>query len=93
MNKKESNIKEYGTDLLKQYRELVKKQTTLRNKVEKRFKFLLDNSDDPYLEGFYKEATGSYDVDMMIFVIMRVESNYTSQSKQGELFNFNPESK
>ncbi len=84
---KDKSIKVYGTDLLAQYRELEQKQTTLRNRVEKRFKFLLDHSDDPYLVGFDKGATGSYSVDMMIFVIMRVEANYASQTEQLDMFN------
>ena len=80
------DIKEYGTDLLKQLRELEKKQNTLRNKVSKRFCYLLKHSDDPYLEGFDCGATGSYSVDMMIFIIMRVEANYIAKSTQTELF-------
>ncbi len=79
-------MKEYGQDLLKQHRELEKKQTTLRNKVVKRFKFLLNNSDDPYLEGFYEDHTDDYSTDMMIFVIIRVEENYVSKSKQLDIF-------
>ena len=80
-------IKEYGTDLLKQYKELEQKQTTLRNKVVKRFCYLLKHSHDPYLEGFDCGATGSYSVDMMIFIIMRVEKNYVKKSKQLDMFN------
>ncbi len=79
-------MKEYGDDLLKKYIELEKKQTTLRNKVIKRFCFMLDNSDDPYLNGFFKAATGSYSTDMMIFVIKRVEENYTKETKQLDMF-------
>ena len=84
MDKKSSKV--YGADMLTQLRELEKKQTALRNKVSKRLCFLLDNSDDPYLEGFDCGATGSYTVEMMIFVIIRVEANYVAQSIQGELF-------
>lgn len=82
-------MKEYGQDLLKKYRELEKKQTSLRNKVIKRFKFLLNNSDDPYLEGFYDDLTDNYSTDMMIFIIIRVENNYTSKSKQLNMFDQN----
>ena len=85
------SIKEYGTDLLKQFKELQKQQNTLRNKVVKKFKFLLDNSDDPYLTGFTKEGTSEYDTDMMIFVIMRVEQNYVNQTTQLDMFNNQPE--
>jgi len=81
------DIKEYGDDLLKQYNELDKKQTALRNKVIKRFRLLLDQSDDPYLVGFDKAATGSYSTDMMIFVIRRVEANYVDQTTQLDMFN------
>ena len=83
---KEKSNKVYGTDLLQQLRELEKKQTGLRNKVYKRFCFLLKHSDDPYLEGFDCAATGSYSIDMMIFVIIRVEANYVAKSTQTELF-------
>jgi len=79
-------MKEYGNDLLKQLRDLEKKQTSLRNKVIKRFRFLLENSDDPYLTGFFKGATGSYTTEMMIFVIKRVEDNYVSKSEQLDMF-------
>ena len=83
------SIKEYGDDLLKQYIELEKKQSVLRNKVIKRFKFLLDNSNDPYLDGFVKEETSEYDTEIMIFVIRRVEQNYVDQTTQLDMFNNN----
>jgi hypothetical protein len=81
------DIKEYGDDLLNQYNELKKKQITLHNKVVKRFKFLLDNSGDPYLEGFTKEEINEYNTETMIFVIRRVEQNYVSQTTQLDMFN------
>jgi hypothetical protein len=79
------SIKEYGDDLLNQHKELEKKQKTLRNKVVKRFKFLLKNSNNPYLEGF--NAEGHYNIETMIFVIKRVEGDYVAQSVQTNLFD------
>jgi len=81
------DIKEYGDDLLKQYRAIEMKQTVLRDKVIKRFKFLLDNSNDPYLEGFTKEDANEYGTETMIFVIRRVEQNYVKQTTQLDMFN------
>jgi len=87
MAKKES-IKEYGTDLLTQLRDLEKQQRTLRNKVIKRFKFMLDqHPDDPYLSGFTKEGAKEYNTDTMIFVIIRLEATYVDQTKQLDMFN------
>jgi len=86
MAKKE--IKEYGTDLLTQLRDLEKQQRTLRNKVIKRFKFMLDqHPDDPYLSGFTKEGAKEYNTDTMIFVIIRLEATYVDQTKQLDMFN------
>ena len=89
MAKKES-IKEYGTDLLTQLRDLEKQQRTLRNKVIKRFKFMLDqHPDDPYLSGFTKEGAKEYNTDTMIFVIIRLEELYVEKSCQTEIFKNN----
>lgn len=83
---KQKSNKVYGTDLLQELRELEKKQKTHRNKVIKRFRFLLDNTTDPYLEGFYKDGVDGYSTDMMLFIIIRVEANYVAKSTQTELF-------
>ena len=80
------SIKEYGTDLKKDFDDLEKKQKTLRNKIIKRFIFLLANSNDPYLNGFIKEATDSYSTDMMLFIILRVEAAYAAKTTQLDMF-------
>ena len=86
------SIKEYGTDFLKQYQDQEKKEKTLRNKVIKKMKFLLDNSNDPYLHGLKKDRLDEHSTPMMIFIIMRVEQNYVNKTKQTEM-NFNSKDK
>lgn len=80
-------IKEYGSDLLKQHRELEQKQKSLRNKVIKRMCYLLDNSDSPYLDGFVKDNLEYATTEVMLFVIVKVEDEYINKNKQLDLFD------
>lgn len=82
-----TNIKITGDDFLKQYNDLEKKQKTLQNQVIKKMTWLLDNSNDPYLNGFNKESLKDHPIKTLIFIIKRVEDNYVSKTKQLNIFN------
>lgn len=72
------DIKEYGTDLLKQFNDLEKKQKHLEAKIRKRAKLVL--GDMPNVDPKY-----------LLRLIINKEAEYVNQSRQTDLFNLNQE--
>jgi hypothetical protein len=75
---KKTSIKEYGTDLKKQYDELQAKQKHLEAKIRKRAKLVLG---DDYSDG---ELANIYPKNLLLLIIHK-EAQYASQSRQTKI--------
>jgi hypothetical protein len=69
-------MKEYGTDLQKQYEELHKKQIALEQKIRKRAKLVLGKN----------TPVNSIAIRYLLTLMIRKEEQYAAQSKQLDLF-------
>lgn len=79
-------MKEYGTDFQSRYNYLQKEQQSLENKIRKRAKFL-SSASVPFDNPLENSNIDNMSIPVLIDMICQVESLYTGQFKQGDLFD------
>lgn len=78
MAKKDNNIKEYGVDLEKQYKDALAKVKYIEKKIKKRAKLVLDDLDDKELENIFPKY--------LLILIKKKEKEYVEQTEQLDMF-------
>jgi K+/H+ antiporter YhaU regulatory subunit KhtT len=79
-------MKEYGTDLKKQYDTLIRNELSLLLKIKKRRVFLIRNTPKDILASTGLRFEETEDVQAMLDEIIAIEKAYTAQTKQLGLF-------
>jgi hypothetical protein len=81
-------MKEYGTDLLQQYKKLKQSEASLIGRIRKRNQFLIKNAGDEVLnKTMLNLQFDSKDVALLLDQIIAIEKAYAEQSKQLDMFD------
>lgn len=81
-------MKEYGTDLLQQYKKLKQSEASLVGRIRKRNQYLIKTAGDNVLDKTMLNLKwDSEDVTILIDQIIAIEKAYAEQSKQLDMFD------
>jgi|WetSurMetagenome_2_1015567.scaffolds.fasta_scaffold337849_2 hypothetical protein len=81
-------MKEYGIDLLQQYKKLKQSEASLIGRIRKRNQFLIKNAGDEVLnKTMLNLQFDSKDVALLLDQIIAIEKAYAEQSKQLDMFD------